>query len=714
MKFISFITFVILLTLNAFSQPDTAAYYASSRMDYYTTEEVGEILVYTPERLKGTKITIDLVFEYQNLNKGYPAFSGGISTIPFPMKLLREGQNEITVSFYENEKWVDSRKVWITVRPHRENAVKIDLATGGIFVSGLPVVPFGFTSSFPVDYNAVNTEVAKGFNIISPAHFNDGKALKGRKAYMNRFADLGVRVNYNLAGILTGGDKDLPYSDRLEMLRKEIELFRNHPALLSWYLAEEPETNGITPDILLQAYKLIKELDPYHPVSILLSSPRHANFYTDVTDIVMVAPTPIPQGVIREVIDYTRIPAEVFRMQKPVWVVPQVYGGNQWWLREPSPQEARAMTYLALITGATGIQYHNTGSCSSPKSTALWDECGAMALEIAELTPDILSPHPAPELISDNPWIHAKSWNRMGLLTIIVVNDRNEPGSFKLKMKDIDLTIPADVMFENRMITVTDGLVEDIIDGYGTRVYRFDARHKPDWVKELQPGNLSIDPGFEDITNPGVPSACFVIEGADPGNTFFIDSRKHFNGEHSLRMNNPSTEPGDRLLFYGLDLQGKKSYTVSIMAKTGQSSNIPPGKKEKVVRFTLGLGIANEVFTCSDSWEKYELNGIRVYPEGSPGERISPRLEMAGKGTAWFDNLLVYPDMEITEHKGTEGTAIIELKCIHADSKIFYTTDGSEPAQTSLPYMVPVEADQNTIVKAAAYRDNLLVGYIER
>ncbi len=402
-------------------------------------------------------------------------------------------------------------------------------------------------------------------------------------------------------------------------------------------------------------------------------------------------------------------------LQKPVWVVPQAFGGNEWWLREPDPREIRAMTYMAIIHGATGIQYFiRNGPNSFPKSTAMWDECGAIALEIAELTPDILSPHYAPELTSETPGIHMKAWNRAGLVTIAVVNDRNEPGYFKLKMQDIDLTITADVMFENRKISITEGVIEDIIDGYGTRVYRFDARHKPDRVKSFEPGNLSVDPGFEDMTSAGVPSACYAYPGDDRGNTYFIDSRRHYQGEHSLRLNNPSGKSGSRLSFYGLELAKDKSYTVSIMARTGPSSNRPSVKKEGAVRFRMAMGPAERIFECTDTWQKFEINAVRVIEQPDGSTRTSPQLEMAGKGTAWFDLLQVYPDMEMKERKGEEGKgSIVELSSVHPDVKIYYTLDGSEPSTQSLLYMIPVEIEKGARLRAAAYHKGILVGYIE-
>jgi hypothetical protein len=721
MKFLSVISFFLILSYSGYSRPDSSAYYASSRLDYYTDEKAGEILVFVPEKLKGHKINIDLVFEYESLTKGFPVASSGVSTVPFLMDRLRLGQNEITVSFYEDDKWVDSRKVLITLRPHHDNAVKVDLATGGLSVAGLPFFPFGFYAYFPVQSTMLEEEIIKGFNLISPFQKIEKKSLKERKAYMDRCASLGMKVNYNLCSTAGGGGVEnsrltgLSREEKLERLQKEVEMFRDHPALLAWYIADEPDGQNIPPDSLKETYRLIKEIDPYHPVSIVFNSPRKAADYQEVMDIAMTDPYPIPQGKVTEVAAFTDILKKAFWLEKPVWVVPQAFGGNEWWQREPDPREIRAMTYLAIIHGATGIQYFiRSGPNSFPKSSAMWAECGAMALEIAELTPDINSPHPAPEMNSDNPHIHAKAWNRAGLVTIAVVNDFNEPGKFKLSMVNLGFTMEADVMFENRKIRITDGAIEDLIDGYGTRVYRFDVRNKPDWIKDRMPGNLTIDPGFEDLSGVGIPAACYAISGYDPGNTYFIDSRRSQQGEHSLRLNNPSEKPGTRLSFYGPELEENKSYTISILARTGPSSNRSQEKRSGPVRFRLVLGSEERIFDITDNWQKFEINAIQPAGQAERNGKLCPQLEMAGKGTAWFDLLQVYPDMEMKLRTGEEGKSIIELISIHPEAKIYYTIDGTEPSTESLPYMIPVVIDHKILIKAAAYKDGIRVGYIEQ
>jgi hypothetical protein len=722
MRKLAFLSILLLLLQQGFSQVNLDQFFAESRLDYYTNEEAGEILVYTPGRYKSSEISIDLVFEYQPLSRNYPVNSHGVSTVPFPMELLKEGRNEITVSFNENEKWLDSRKVYVTIRPARDNAVKIDRVNGGLFTNNLVMIPFGFYTYFPFDVQSLDIEAVNGFNMISPYQKADKKSLKSRKAYMDRCADLGIRVNYNLCSAAGGGGAESSLLDGLssdakkEMLRKEVEQFRDHPALLSWYIADMPDGRDVPADSLAEYYKIIKELDPYHPVTLLLNSPRNAAGYRNVTDIIMTAPYPVPQGNLREVKDYTSIPKAEFLYDKPVWLVPQAFGGNEWWKREPNPGEIRAMTYLAIINGATGIQYFIRSAPNSfPKSAGTWNECASVAREIAELAPDFFSQHPAPEFVPDDPGIHVKTFNRSGLVTILVVNEKNVPGRIKLKMADAGLTISANVLFENRQVVIVNGVLEDFIDGYGTRVYRYDTRLMTDQVKEYDRSNLVVDPDFEDLSDAGVPSACYAYNGADPGGTFFIDSRRHYSKEHSLRLNNPSDKPGNRLAFYGLELDKKKSYTVSIMARTGASANKAGGKKGGPVEFRLALGNDEKIFECTESWQKYQLNGIIPSIQNAETGRVCPHLGLTGQGTAWFDLLQVYPDMEIIESPGSaENLRIIELKCVHPDVKIYYTTDGTEPTSLSNQYLIPVELDQKAQVKAKAFQNEKVIGFIER
>jgi hypothetical protein len=79
-------------------------------------------------------------------------------------------------------------------------------------------------------------------------------------------------------------------------------VIRNHPALLGWYQADEPDqTAGVTREFLSRRYSLIKRLDPSHPVFVVFGvsakfnerfPPRSGKFY----DVLMADSYPFNEG----------------------------------------------------------------------------------------------------------------------------------------------------------------------------------------------------------------------------------------------------------------------------------------------------------------------------------------------------------------------------------------------------------------------------------
>ncbi len=453
---------------------------------------------------------------------------------------------------------------------------------------------------------------------------------------------------------------------------------------------------------------------------MVFMTPKVADRYAGVMDIAMTDPYPVPNEPITMVQDYVSALNGYFRYKKPVWLVPQAFGGNEWWSREPDPREARAMTYLGLIHNASGIQYFiRKGLNGSPKSQATWGECGAVAQEIMELLPSLVYGQPAPPALVSRPEIRARTINRNGVFTILVVNVSNVPLEFDIQLEGIDLEIEADVLFEGRKVLMESGRLSDIIDAYGTRVYRVNSEAKPDWMKDYKRGNLVVDPGFEHSVSPAVPSACYATPGSDRGSTFFLDGRTHKQGDHSLRLITPGKGKGAKLQFFGLELDPDASYTCSVWAKKSRSTSLPSN-------FTLSLGKENQSqFVLSDDWCEYSFSSAGTTVKPSLHRWSMPGLELNDAGTAWFDLLQVVPDMEMTQRAkgkvpggdpGTDPTVgmEVEIKSYHPDAMITYTLDGSQPTLQSESYSGPFVLKESAVVRAAAFQDQQLVGTIQK
>jgi len=141
-----------------------------------------------------------------------------------------------------------------------------------------------------------------------------------------------MKVHYNLLSVSGGGGVSskidgLTDSRKRELLINEVNTFKDHPALLAWYIADEPNGNKISPDSLVKIYKLIKEIDPWHPVSVVFMAPFLSSLkYADAMDIVMADPYPVPELPVTLVGNVAGQLAKAFEGQKPIWIVPQKYG----------------------------------------------------------------------------------------------------------------------------------------------------------------------------------------------------------------------------------------------------------------------------------------------------------------------------------------------------------------------------------------------------
>lgn len=59
-----------------------------------------------------------------------------------------------------------------------------------------------------------------------------------------------------------------PSEELISYLRRLVDAVKDEPGLLGYYLADEPEINDARSDYLEAMYRIMQELDPYHPVMI--------------------------------------------------------------------------------------------------------------------------------------------------------------------------------------------------------------------------------------------------------------------------------------------------------------------------------------------------------------------------------------------------------------------------------------------------------------
>jgi hypothetical protein len=159
-----------------------------------------------------------------------------------------------------------------------------------------------------------------------------------------------------------------------EKLRQFVIKYRNHPALAYWKGDDEPEWGKVAVERVARFYKIVKELDPKHPVWLaqaprgtVESLKRYDPFY-DIggMDIYPIGYPPgthsvLPNKNISMVGDHADIVRAFMAPGKPFWMTLQIAWSGVTkpgkTLRFPTFPEERFMSYQSIIHGANGLIY---------------------------------------------------------------------------------------------------------------------------------------------------------------------------------------------------------------------------------------------------------------------------------------------------------------------------------------------------------------------
>ena len=649
----------VFITLQA-QVVDSVSFTLYTRQNFYSGEEKADFFLEIPASLRYINLSVELSEgdSVLNLWKGIPGsdfliFKAGLPSSPDSSRLIKA---RINITGSSNIKYYSECE--LLVLKHKPNEVKTDRLTGALIVNGRVFFPIGFYCYSPVHPDLPEEEVVKGFNLISPYQRILPATLDERKAYMDRCAQLGIKVHYNLLSVSGGGGvgskiEGMSEERKKELLLNEIKTFMDHPALLAWYIADEPAGDRISPDSLEKIYEIVRKTDPWHPVSIVFTAPfGGTRNYIKSLDIVMADPYPVPDmpvSYIGVVVDQLK---RDFKFRRPLWMVPQAFGGGEIWEREPSIGEIRSMTWQSVIKGATGIQYFiRQGPNAFPKSTAVWDECSRIALEIGSLTPWLLSEEESVPVSSGSDNIIVSSRLYDGQLIIMAVNKINAPQRADIRMSN-GYSGRIRVLFENRSVQCYSGGFNDYLPPYGSQVYKIILAEKTESFTPYK-SNMIKDPGFENIISPGVPSACYASPGKDRGATYFLDPLEKVQGSYSLRIRTPVRNKGVALKFFPVVVKPGTSYMVSIWAKNDPEQRYNPETKPEETEKKTGFmpqyaevkvgDFSRARFIPGKEWKEF-VTFVTIPEDTVSQKKINVTLSMPGQGVAWFDMLQLIED----------------------------------------------------------------------
>lgn len=285
-----------------------------------------------------------------------------------------------------------------------------------------------------------------------------------------------------------------------QRLREFINRFKTHPGLLFWKSADEPEWGKIPAPRLVEAYHVIRDTDPDHPVWIC-HAPRGTLQtlapYNDACDILStdIYPVSFPPGkhslqankAISMVGDYTRRMMQLSGGKKMVFMVLQAgWSGidprnnpkNR--VMFPTSREERYMLYQAIINGANSVSFFGFPVALSGRDAQLgwnWTFWRAVVKPLleeirpgSELYPVLTAPETTcPLTFTGKPFIEAR-WKEVGPYLYIFAAAR-EGKERRVTFSGIGDGSVA-VLHEDRMLEGKNGSFSDTFKEHDVHIYR--------------------------------------------------------------------------------------------------------------------------------------------------------------------------------------------------------------------------------------------------
>ena len=295
---------------------------------------------------------------------------------------------------------------------------------------------------------------------------------------MDRAQRHGLKVLYSLNSFFAGESFTPPEiqspEDEERLFRERIRLFRNHPALLAWYLNDELPVYYIP---RLEAHQQwAEEENPGHPTCTVLGSALEVRKYANSFDAIGTDPYPIPFDPASKAAAWTRETFQQVYGARPVWMVPQAMNWAHYYTderqnqaRAPTYAELRAMSWMCICEGATGLIYYTWEEMD--KNPGMWDDLRRVATEIRDAFPMLLSTDAPPPISADaGTWFHWTARNYGGKTFIYAVSDGDGEGqaTFHLPQQPATITVQG----ESRTITAAGESFSDPFGSLAVHTYQ--------------------------------------------------------------------------------------------------------------------------------------------------------------------------------------------------------------------------------------------------
>ncbi len=277
--------------------------------------------------------------------------------------------------------------------------------------------------------------------------------------------------------------------DEERVVRQRIRQFRDHPAVIAWYLNDELGEEYMP---RLEAHqRWAAQEDPNHPTWIVLYQVDQVRAYLKTFDVIGTDPYPIGRKPASLAAQWTARTFDQAERSRPMWQVPQVFNWGNYGKndvdktngRTPTPAEMRSMSWQCICEGATGLVFYSWFDLKRNADVPFekqWDALKTIAAEIDRFAPMVLSiePPPSVSLEGERPaWLHWIVRGNSGKAYIVAANDGDGDGTITFKLPPRSRGVRE--LTEGRDILIREAGFADELPKLAVRIYEITLATEP-------------------------------------------------------------------------------------------------------------------------------------------------------------------------------------------------------------------------------------------
>ncbi len=650
----------------------------TSRYSYYLNESNFELMAWLPlDWLKGKAKDAEIKFDVylqgtQIASQNTTIYTAQHHRVPtiflaIDSKHLKQGENIFTYSITIANGEVKKGSVSVKRMPKPKGiSVQVDRKTWQLIVNGQRNYYYGWFGS---EDSELARDVSMGVNFTLFSTHNANGDLEKMRQGLDRLEKLNVKciINYahdNYYAYQTPTKEQFEKST--EAFLKIVRAFKDHPAVMGYYISDEPGGSEQYKPFLVHKLKEAKKINPYHIFGIVHMSVTPFQLVDEIArycDFLSIDTYHMP-GSVKQTGRDCRFYKNYYR--KFFCTIPQMFGGSEWWNREPTPREYRAKTWLELIEGSELMMFFIRGKSfpRDPESLhTILDIGNRLRLLDGFITSQETPPFVRTEIkasakleqgyvrtswnklkggnaiaghpltkkhgsdtetmflpkednvrflnnrrimspLDRDPQLFCRAYLNKEVLMVIVVNPQNVILPLDIKVEsEFELQDFAYLPFEdNRIVGVKDNKISDIIEAYDVRIYHIRTPDYDSYAHRLVQSNPN---NLQE--NPSFERATEAMptnqySQSISGKLVHVTSKDAAHGLYSLYFD-LRNNPGYSGTFNENYFDNKYSYPVKI---SFWAKAAPVNDGEKVSMKITPRDAEAGTFELSSQWKRYE------------------------------------------------------------------------------------------------------------